>query len=385
MASPASPALPRTPSRRSAADDWPRHPAARWGVRAAFALPFVAVALLSRDSPWQPAANSALAARGDLVRWGDTDPSWMADVFPPLSAALSSLVGGSALALNLVAAVVLGFTLQRLAAVLVREGFGAWATGAVLGILVLTPPLYYLAANDLESLLGVALLVLALDGIASFVERRSTEAGFRAGLALGVAVMVDPGAWLYALTLGAVAPFFTRRAGRSGSGANTATVAVLLFPAVAALLFWLYISWWFADDPLGGMAHAAAGGWFPGGVGASAADAGRLVALALLSAPLVLIGSTVRAVRDPWTLIAPGIALAGLYLSLWLGLREAAGQTYVVLTAMYVLLIAPRAPSRRRQVLIVVAAAVQLAIGWAVVLTSGGVLGEWVRAVTGLG
>lgn len=381
MASPASPQLLRTTRRRSAPDTWPLHPGARWGLRALLALPFAVVALLSRDSPWHPAANDALAGRGALVRWGDTGLTWTAEVFPPLSAALASLLRGDLLAMNLLAAAVIGFTLQRLCAVLVREGFGPWATAAVLGILVLTPPLYYLAANDLASLLGIALVVVALDGIAQFVEQRSTEAGFRAGLALGVAVMLDPGAWLYALTLGAVAPFFVRRAGRSGPGAQTATVAVLVFPAVAAVVFWLYVSWWFSADPLGGMEHAAAGGWFPGGVGESATTAARAMALMLLSAPLVLIGFTIRAVRDPWSLIAPGIALAGLYLSLWFGLREAAGQSYVVLTALYVLLIAPRAPSGRRQVLIVVAAVVQLAVGWVVVLTSGGTLGDWLRAV----
>jgi len=382
MASLASP-LPRTSPRRYAADTWPAGPAARWGLRVALALPFVAVALLSRAAGWVPAANEALADRGALVQWGDSGLSWIASVFPPLSAALSALLGGSTLAMSLLAAAVLGFTLQRLAAVLVREGLGPWATAAVVGTLVLTPPLYYLASNDLVSLLGVALLVLALDGIAAFVEQRSTEAGFRAGLALGVAVMLDPGAWLYALTLAAVAPFFARRAGRSGRRANEATVAVLLFPAVAAVGFWLYASWWFSADPLGGMEAATPAGWLPGGAGASAAEALRQIALALLAAPLVLVASTVRAVRDPWSLIAPGIALVGLYLSLWLGLREAAGQTWIVLTALYVLLLAPRNPRPRRRVAIVVAAVAQVAIGWLVVLTSGGTLGVWARAVLG--
>ncbi|GIG34992.1 hypothetical protein [Cellulomonas pakistanensis] len=180
-----------------------------------------------------------------------------------------------------------------------------------------------------------------------------------------------------------MAPFFARRAGRSGRRAHEATVAVLLFPALAAVGFWLYASWWFSADPLGGMQAATPDGWLPGGAGASAAAALRQIALALLAAPLVLVASTVRAVRDPWSLIAPGIALVGLYLSLWLGLREAAGQTWIVLTALYVLLLAPRDPSPRRRVVIVVAAAAQLAIGWLVVLTSGGTLGDWTRALLG--
>ncbi|MBD3779714.1 MAG: hypothetical protein IE923_10680 [Micrococcales bacterium] len=382
LVSPAPQPTPRaTASRLPAPDTWPARPGARWLLRLAFAAPFVVVALVSRASPWRAVANEELAARGALIRWGDAALTWTAEVFPPLSAAAASVLGGDLLLMSLFAAAVLGFTLQRLAGVLVREGHGPWATAAVVAALVLTPPLAYLAANDLESLLGIALVVLALDGIASFVERRSTEAGFRAGLAMGVLVVLEPGGWLYALGLAATAPFFARHAGRAGQGATSATVAVLLFPAVAAVLFWLYLSWWFSDDPLGGFARATADGWFPGGVGASAVSAARQMALSLLAAPLVLVAGTVRGLRDPWSLIAPGIALVGLYLSLWLGLRTPAGQTYVVLTALWVLLLAPRNPSPRRRLLVVGAALLQIAIAWLVVLTTGTTLADWVSAL----
>jgi hypothetical protein len=288
---------------------------------------------------------------------------------------------GNELAMNLLAAAVTGFMLQRLAGVLVRRGFGLWATVAVIGTLALTPPLYFLAANDLEALLGIALLVIALDGVASFVEDRSTEAGFRAGLALGVAVMVDPGAWLYALTLGAVAPFIAGRAGQSGRGANRATVAVLLFPAVAAVVFWLYVSWWFSADPLGGLEDATAAGWFVGGVGSSAASAAVSIGLGIASVPLFWVAAGFRLARDPWSLIAPGIAVVGLFLSLWFGLRQSSGQTYVLLTALYVLLLAVRRPAGGRRVLIMSVAVVQIVLMWVLVLAGDSLLGEWVRGV----
>jgi hypothetical protein len=357
MASLALP-TPRLSPRRSAADVWPIRGLERWLLRIALALPFVLVALFSRSSPWVADANVALSARADAVQWGDTELHWTAEVFPPISAAI-----------------------QRLAGVLVRRGFGLWATTAVLGTLVLTPPLYYLAANDLEALLGIALLVIALDGVASFVEDRSTEAGFRAGLALGVAVMVDPGAWLYALTLGAVAPFIAGRAGQLGRGANRATVAVLLFPAVAAVAFWLYVSWWFSADPLGGMENAASAGWFVGGVGSSAASAAVSILLGIVSVPLFWVAAGFRVARDPASLIAPGIAVVGLFLSLWFGLRQSSGQTYVLLTALYVLLLAVRRPTGARRGLIVGVAVVQVALLWALVLGGDSVLGQWVRSV----
>jgi hypothetical protein len=372
---------PRLSPRRSAADVWPIRGLERWLLRIALALPFVLVALFSRSSPWVADANVALSARADAVQWGDTELHWTAEVFPPISAAIASVLRGDELAMNLLAAAVIGFTLQRLAGVLVRRGFGLWATTAVLGTLVLTPPLYYLAANDLEALLGIALLVIALDGVASFVEDRSTEAGFRAGLALGVAVMVDPGAWLYALTLGAVAPFIAGRAGQLGRGANRATVAVLLFPAVAAVAFWLYVSWWFSADPLGGMENAASAGWFVGGVGSSAASAAVSILLGIVSVPLFWVAAGFRVARDPASLIAPGIAVVGLFLSLWFGLRQSSGQTYVLLTALYVLLLAVRRPTGARRGLIVGVAVVQVALLWALVLGGDSVLGQWVRSV----
>lgn len=382
MASPPM-SLPRVRSsqRRLAADTWPIRASERWLLRLALAFPFLLVALLTQNSGFVPTANRALAARGDLIQWGDTGLGWMAQIFPPLSAALSSVVGGSDLALNLVAAVVLGFVLQRLAGVLARRGVGLWGTAAVLGTLVLTPPLYYLAAADLQALLGLALVVIALDGIGSFVEEQDTEAGFRAGIALGVAVMVDPGAWFYAIVLGVLAPFFARRAGRLGRASNRATVAVLLFPAVGAVAFWLYASWWFSADPWGGLEASAVQGWFP----ITAGTAAGLVAQGIIAVPLFVVAFGFRLVRDRWSLIAPTIAILGLYLSLWSGLRQAGGQTYVLLTALYVLLLVARRPSRVRRRVILLTALAQIVIGWSlVVLIANSPIYDWLRAVTGL-
>ncbi|MEV7971752.1 hypothetical protein [Cellulomonas sp. NPDC089187] len=380
----ASPPIPSTRSRdsqrRLAADTWPIRTSERWLLRLTLAFPFVLVALVS-GSGYVPGPNRALAARGDLIEWGDTGLGWMAQVFPPLSAALSAVVGGSDLALNLVAAVVLGFVLQRLAGVLARRGVGLWATAAVLGTLVFTPPLYFLAASDLQSLLGLALVVIALDGIASFVEEQNTEAGFRAGIALGVAVMVDPGAWFYAIVLGIAAPFFARRAGRKGRGSNRATVAVLLFPAIGAVAFWLYASWWFSRDPWGGLEASAVQGWFP----ISAGTAAGLIAQGIIAVPLFVVATGFRLVRDRWSLIAPLIAIIGLYLSLWAGLRQAGGQTYVLLTAMYVLLLVARRPNRVRRRVILLTALVQIALGWTLVLISpDSPITVWLSTVTGL-
>ena len=92
-----------------------------------------------------------------------------------------------------------------------------------------------------------------------------------------------------------------------------------------------------------------------------------------------------RLVRDRWSLIAPIIAIAGLYLSLWAGLRQAGGQTYVLLTALYVLLLVARRPSRTRRRIILASALMQIALGWGILLLiADSPIYDWLRVVTGL-
>lgn len=310
------------------------------------------------------------------MRWGDPDLTWIGRVYPPLSSALASLLGGNSQYYVLVAAAVVALSFQRLTGILVREGFGTWATAAVMLAGLGAPPTLYLVGADLQSVLSIALIALALDGIGSFVEHGSTEAGFRAGLALGVAVMVDPAAWVYALALAAVAPFFARHTSRSGRAAHLATVTVLLFPAVAAIGFWLYLQWWFDVSPWLTPEHVASV-LFPSGAASAARTATQGVLLGLAVSPLALVAMVFRAAGNRWSLIAPTIAVAGLWGSLWLGLRTAGGHTYLLMLVLYVSLLAVRHPSSRRKVLITVSALAQLTLAWWASLAYNGPLRDW--------
>lgn len=321
-------------------------------------------------------ANAALAARGARIQWGDASLHWIGEVFPPLSVALASLLGSSSIAYAVVAALVVAGSAQRLTGVLVRGRFGRWASAAVALALLAAPPTLYLVTNDLQSILGVALVAVALHGIGSFVLNGSTEAGFRAGLAMGVAVVVDPAAWLYALVLAAAAPFFARRAGRQGPMSHVATVAVLVFPAAAAMGFWAYLTWWFVPDP-GESLRAIFFSGFDNGAGVSPTESALMVLLGLAASPLALIAAYSRSIRDPWTLIAPAIGLTGLWASLWLGLREVGGQTYLMLLVLYITLLAERAPRRTERAVITVAAIAQLGIIWWLSLNQAAAVKDW--------
>lgn len=361
---------------------WPRSARNRWLIRAAVTVPVLAILLtIARldPSPWT--SNDALAARGELIDWGSGDLSWVAGVFPPLSAALSSLLQGNGTAFLVVASVVIGLTMQRCMGVLRRRKFSWPTTVLVLATVVLSPQLYFLATRDLQSILGLALLLLALDSLEVFVVRRATEQGFWAGIALGVAVMVDPSMWVYALIVAAVGPLIADRSGHLGQGAHTATALVLAFPAAAALSFWIFVSWWFTSDPLA-VLRGFANPWFPGGVGASAKAAGVVFVLALLMSPLFVIAVLVRIrLGQHRVLIAPAIALLGLFLSLWLGVRSPGGHSYLVMVILYVVMLSPFRPTSKRQSLIRAAAMLQLLLAWLAPLLRGdqSIVGQWIR------
>ncbi|GAA2518270.1 hypothetical protein [Rarobacter incanus] len=365
-------------------DSWPPTSTERWLLRLAIAVPvFVGLWLIHIYDPDAATSNTALAARGALIDWGSSDLSWIAGVYPPLSAALSALVGGHQVAFIAIAAAVIGMTGQRALGVLHRRKFGNLATALVMGTYLLSPQLFFLASRDLQSILGLALLMLALDSLETFVVKRATEQGFLAGISLGVAVMVDPSMWIYALIIAAVGPFIADRSGHLGRGAHTATAVVLAFPAAAALLFWIFVSWWFTADPVS-VVTGFANPWFPGGVVESGRAALISVALTLLASPLFVSAYVIRVIGGQVRrLIAPTIAMTGMAVSVWLGVRTASGHSYIVAILLYLVMMGPQSPSKRRRVVICTAAAIQLVLAWAIpLLREGSIIGQWIITMT---
>jgi hypothetical protein len=275
------------------------------------------------------------------------------------------------------AAVVIALTTARLTGVLVQRGFGVIPTIVVTMAFVASPPVLQMISVDLECTLGLALVALGLDGIASFVGSRSTEAGFRAGLAFGLAVMIEPDAWPYVLAIGLGAPLIARRAGHRGASSGMATIAVLIFPAVAAITFWWYLAWWFSRLTFGGIEHHVHM-WFITGAGPAAATASGILLHALASAPLFVAAAAIKTVTDPWRLAAPAIAIAGMWLAQWFGVATPSGQAYGLLMFLYIINLAAMSPNRRRKQLIVAVAVLQIALVWWISVYSG-MFSLWLR------
>lgn len=104
--------------------------------------------------------------------------------------------------------------------------------------------------TDLPSMVGMALVVVALDGYLRFVIDGQTLGGFVAGITLACAAVCDLATLVYMAALAAAVPFLAGPWARQVK-ATTAILAVLAFPSVAVYLGWLYVRWRFAAGSTG--------------------------------------------------------------------------------------------------------------------------------------
>jgi hypothetical protein len=94
-------------------------------------------------------------------------------------------------------------------------------------------------------LLAAATAVAAVHGLIRFVADDDTLAGFTTGLLLAVVVLWDWRSLLPILLLVVLGGEIAQRRHREQPGARSATLCVLAFPMVAAMLSWLFLAWRF--------------------------------------------------------------------------------------------------------------------------------------------
>jgi hypothetical protein len=312
------------------------------------------------------------------VQWGDTGLGWATDVYPPLSTAVAALVRGDDTAMRVVAGAVVALVIVQLVRSAVGRSTRRTTAVALASAAVLGAPMLAAVRDDLQSVLLVALLALALGGVARFARDGSIHGGFQAGLSLGVAVMVDPSAWVHAALLAALAIAARPHAVAAEPHRRRAVALVVLFPAAAAATFWVYVALWFDPDPVTSLVSTVTADLAQVGHPGTALAA---TGLALLAA-LTFVAETVRRalaatpgatrahrVRARAVLV-PALVALDLLLVTWLGLDPTGVQRAVVPTLACALLLLPEGASPRYQRLVTALAVVQLALSWIVLLGS---------------
>jgi hypothetical protein len=361
---------------------FPQHRSLRWVLRVVFALPYIALAVVSDASGriLTGAPNSALFGASIGFSFDTIDIHLLERLYPPITTILVSLVPGGRLGIAILGALVAGFMLQRLLEIMVQRRF-ATGTIAILMVALAANPLFaYTAIENFEGMLCLALFGIGLADTVRFVAWNDTRAGFRAGLLYMGAVLSSPAGFIYVLIAIVTAPFL--RLGRANQpGARSANVLILAYPTIAALLSFAFLELIFLGRPFGFLSYVIGGGQ-------SALEIVTILFTttngALVIAPVVSAWVIALIVRKPWAILISTLVFLGVVMSAVYGLlpTNSAGDTFILMVVMAIALI-PTARQFPTVLLVDVVATAQIAIAWLAAFNRPIVL-DWLQLL-GLG
>lgn len=295
--------------------------------------------------------------------WGSSDLSFVSHIYPPLPVLVAEVLRSS-LALGIAGAVLGGTILEVVGRRLYRLHFPLPVVCLLVATLGASPSFAQTTTTDLRSLLTLALLATAIEGFLRFVLRGRTHAGFTAGMAIGLAGLCDPFALVCAVGFGLAAPVVALHRFRGRRAAVRATVSVLLFPTVAGIAAWCFLTWRFTGNGVAWLHDAAPNLWFGHGVGTQLTQALHAVWSPLWHTPLYLLALALLLWRRTWlTAITAVLPLAVVVVALWLGFPVPPTAVALLLGIMALVALPPR-PTRTMLVLVCAVALAGMALKW---------------------
>ena len=326
---------------------------------------------------FESSSHRTFAAQAAAVRAGGSDLAGLGAAYPPLPTLLAGIVPGGSLGLSVVASLFAGCTLHLVWEQLVRRDVPTLLIGFLLLPLFAVPAVAYAASQSVSGIVLLSMLAVAVHGFVRFTVNRETEAGFLTGLALAAAFAVDPIAIFYALALGTATWFMTQQ---REPFATRATVAVIVFPTVFAVLSWMFLEWRFTGGVFGTLVANPDVLTFRAGVWPAFITAAATVGGSLLHVPLFAAVGVLYAVRRPMALVGYLTAVPASIVAVWIGLRYTPVTAYVLFT-LVALLSVPRDVGRRTGAALAAVALVQLVLAWVWPPTSPG-FADWLAAIT---
>jgi len=354
--------------------------AVRWLLRAAFALPYVALALVASGAASTPllglTGNQATLERATTALDGGVVQA-IGQLYPLLSGLLLRFMPFGVDGAAVLGGVAAGVLLQLLAQAMLRRGLPMRKVVAFTVALGANPLYAFVALNDLQAFLGIALFALAVVDMVRFFAWGDTQAGFRAGLALMMSTLLDPMGFVYVVIAALAAPLLDL-ARRGQQGIRRANVLVLVFPSAAVALSTAVLDVMVLHDPfaalrgsidvsgerLAGLQHLFA-----------TADGLLLVAMLVAGAALALL------VGRPGAIALVAALFGGIIGGYAIGLIPvaAAGNVFVTMLSVAIAIL-PRAGSRVTSALVVLLAVLQVPLAWAAAFQREVVV-EWMHAL----
>lgn len=354
--------------------------ATRWSLRAAFAAPYVVLALVAARATPTPllglTGNQVTLDRATAALDGGVVQA-IGQLYPLLSGVLLRFMPFGVQGAAVLGAVAAGVLLQLLAQDMLRRGLRMREVVAFTVALGANPLYAFVALNDLQAFLGIALFALAVVDMVRFFAWGDTQAGFRAGLALMLSTLLDPMGFVYVGIAALAAPVLDL-ARHDQRGIRRANVLVLVFPSVAVALSTAVLDWMVLHDPfaafrgtidvspqrLAGLHHLFA-----------TADGLLLIAMVVAGATLALLVGRPGAIA---LVVALFVGIIGGY-AIGLVPVAAAGNVFVTMLSVAIAILPP-VESRLTGTLVVVLAVLQVPLAWAA-SSQREVVVQWMHAL----
>lgn len=267
--------------------------------------------------------------QGYMVFWNDPPRlaaiSLGAGTLSSATFAIFSLVkpfATSLVALPVLSAIGAGLLMASLNAMLRNCDVHVFFRVVILILFGLNPMFVYYAGNGAPAMLGLFLLGVALTSLVSWTVTDQTRHIAAAGLAMGVAIMVDYG-YLLAI-VGFTVAFMIVSAGKKDDGLKArSTLLLFLTPPAYALLFWCLINWVLLGNPFewvtaqNGVIEVNTNGALQAvttDIGGSLGDLFEvtlgIAPLALVAGFLLIVGSIMKKDATGWGLLVVGLCIA---------------------------------------------------------------------------
>jgi hypothetical protein len=360
MASPAT-SLHAPTFLRWRAQRWPRTNLARWGVRLAVAVPFVALADLANTAGGASTANQLLHHQATSLHWQSGQLGWVAHAYPPVPLAIARLFPGAALGLAIAGGLCTGILIQLTIERLMLRGVSVLTAVLLTAGVAFSPAFWFVATQDFSAFLTLSLLSVALTGLLDFTINRSTESGFIAGIGFGLATLCNLAALPFAVA-GALATLFVAPQARAVReiARRRAAATVVLFPSAAALAGWAFLQWRFSGSWTRSFSSADPDLFgFPGGALASFERAATSVGHDLVFAPVLVVAAVVLFSRRPSSALACLAFVGCVIVDVWVG-APFSPATLVILLGVVALVLLPDRLTISEQAILWACVALQL-------------------------
>lgn len=353
----------------------------RWITRLVLAAPFVVLAALTSVADTTPmlglTGNQVTFDRATAALNGGVVQA-IGQLYPLLSGILLRFMPFGVHGASVVGALAAGVVLQALGQAMLRRGLPMRKVVVFTVALGANPLFAFVALNDLQAFVGIALFAVALTDMVRFSAYNDTQAGFRAGMVLMASTLVDPMGLVY-LVIAAVAVPLVDLARQGQRGARAANTIVVVFPSVAVLASMMALDLMVLRDPFAALRqtiHVDADRVSAVQHLFTSADGMLLVAMLLAGCALALLVGRPGAIGIVTALF---VGIIGGYV---IGLIPAAtgGNTFVTMMAVAIAIV-PRATSRTTSRLLIALVALQIPLAW-VAASQRGVVVEWMHAIT---